>query len=158
MVKCWPLHLSPMHYSRRGCRKAWQSCREDYAKVPKTGIFLNFFFCVCVWVGEMSSPLSALMRRIQKQDLWTTCWSEAFSPVVSEREVRAEDAEIQSHRAAVTDARICKWSHGWLSSLKGLPAVDVDIDIWVISHPRTKLWASYSLQMLHDSGNILGHI
>lgn len=69
-----------------------------------------------------------------------------------------QDPETQAHTAAVTNARICKCSCGWLRSLKGLPAVDVDIDIWVISSPRTKLQASDSPRVLHDSENTLGHI
>lgn len=109
-----------MHYSCRGCGKAWQSCREAYVsskdwilKIIYSGVFLVCFFFVYlfflfgfgVWVGEMNSPLSALMRKTQNQDFAD---QRHFSWLSLKGKLEQQDPETQAHRAAVTDARICK--------------------------------------------------
>lgn len=53
----------------------------------------------------MNSPLSALMRRTQKQDFA----DQSHFPWLSLKEkLKQQDPETQAHRAAVTDAKICK--------------------------------------------------
>lgn len=83
---------------------------------------------------------SSLAAHVRTQNSWPIGWFEAFSLGVSEGEITAESQATQGHRSAVTDTRIRKCSLGRLKRFKELPAVNTNIDIWVIFHPRKAVW------------------
>lgn len=53
----------------------------------------------------MNSPLSALLRKTRKQDFAD---QSNFPQLSLKGKLEQQDPETQAHRAAVTDARICK--------------------------------------------------